>query len=70
MGHKYIKRDGTWIMSFKYASDNVVDESTVIRVCPVCKFIQPLDANMLHIIDFSQCPQCHAKLDIPKKMKG
>lgn len=64
MGHKYIKRDGTWDMSFRYG-----DTSTVIRVCPKCGFAQPLDANMLGIIDFSKCPQCQARLDIPKTIK-
>ena len=64
MSHKYIKRDGTWDMSFRYG-----DTSTVIRVCPKCAFAQPLDANMLGIIDFSKCPQCQARLDLPKTIK-
>lgn len=63
MGHKYIKRDGVWNMRFYYG-----DKSTVIRACPKCGFSQPLDASMLHIVDFSKCPECQAKLDIPKKM--
>ena len=64
MGHKYIKRDGTWNMSYRFG-----DTSTIIRMCPKCYFAQPLDANMLGIVDFSQCPKCKAKLDIPKKLK-
>ena len=63
MGHKYIKRDGTWNMSYRWG-----DTSTIIRACPKCGFAQPLDARMLHIIDFSKCPKCQARLDIPKKM--
>lgn len=63
MGHKYIKYDGEWNMSFRYG-----DASTVIRVCPKCQFAQPLDANMLGVVDFSKCPRCQAKLCMPKKI--
>lgn len=61
MGHKYVKRDGTWQMLYAYC-----DTSTIIRTCPVCKFSQPLDRRVLHIVDFKQCPKCHAVLDLPK----
>ena len=64
MGHKYVKRDGTWNMYFKWC-----DSTTVIRTCPICEFSQPLDANMLSIIDFSKCPKCQAKLDLPKHIR-
>ena len=63
MGHKYIKRDGTWDMSLKYG-----DSTTIIRACPKCGFAQPLDTRMLNIVDFSKCPKCNARLDIPKKV--
>ncbi len=63
MGHKYIKRDGTWKMQYAFH-----DTTTIIRTCPCCKFSQPLDARMLGIVDFKTCPKCKALLDIPKKI--
>lgn len=63
MSSKYNKRDGTWSMSYA-----LHDTTTIIRSCPVCKFSQPLDVGALAIVDFSHCPKCQAKLDIPKKM--
>ena len=63
MGHKYNRRDGTWGMHYA-----LHDTTTIIRSCPICKYSQPLDMRALHIVDFSQCPRCKAKLDVPKKM--
>ena len=65
MGHKYIKRDGTWKMMYRFN-----DTTTIIRTCPVCQFSQPLDSRVLHIVDFTHCPKCQAILDIPKKIGG
>lgn len=62
MGHKYNKRDGTWQMMYRFH-----DTTTVIRTCPKCGFSQPLDFILLGMVDFSACPKCHAKLDVPKK---
>lgn len=63
MSSKYNKRDGTWSMSYAFN-----DTTTIIRTCPICKFSQPLDVRALAIVDFSHCPKCQAKLDIPNKM--
>ena len=63
MGHKYNKRDGAWSMHYPYC-----DTTTVVRTCPICGFMQPLDVMALHIVDFSHCPKCKAKLDVPKKL--
>ena len=64
MGHKYNRRDGTWQIMFKYC-----DSTTIIRTCPKCQFNQPLDVRMLEIINFTNCPKCNAKLDLPKNIK-
>ena len=63
MGHKYIKRDGTWKMMYPYS-----DTTTIIRSCPVCGFSQPVDARVIGLMDFRSCPKCKAVLDIPKKI--
>ena len=64
MGHKFIKKDGTWDMW--YAKDQ---EGVIYRACPKCKFVQPMDSRMVGIFNFKECPRCHAKLDLPKKIK-
>lgn len=63
MGHKYIKRDGTWKMMYRFN-----DTTTIIRTCPVCQYSQPLDASAIGLMDFRTCPKCKALLDIPKKI--
>lgn len=63
MGHKYIKRDGTWKLAYRYC-----DTTTIIRSCPICSFSQPIDSRVIGLMDFRSCPQCKALLDIPKKI--
>ena len=63
MGHKYNRRDGTWqLISSSKGTD------LVVRQCPICGFSQPLNAFSLGMAEFSQCPKCRSKLDLPKKI--
>lgn len=65
MSHKYNRRDGEWKLLYRY---NDSASPTLIRTCPKCGFTQPLSMDFLAIINFKKCPQCQAKLDIPKKI--